>query len=336
MPEEPEAPTDVITRMSLGFRETQALYVAAKLGVADLLVDGPEDAGKLAAKLEVKPDPLFRLMRALASLGVFTQDASDRFGLTPVSQLLRTDVPDSMRYTAIFTGEEHYRAAGELLHTVKTGETAFRHLYGMGHFEYLAKNDEASKTFNMFMAQSIRRAGEPINSFDFSGRRLVVDVGGGKGTMVAKVLRGHPGMKGVLFDLPQGVAEARGYLKEQGVDGRCQIVSGSFFESVPAGGDVYLLSRILHDWPDEEARKILTNCRRAIGEKGTLVIIDAVLPDGDAPSPSKLRDLSMLFLLNGKERSESEWDKLLRGTGFEPKRFVKSGRSLDLIEAGPV
>ncbi|MDE1853744.1 MAG: methyltransferase [Thaumarchaeota archaeon] len=329
------SPAEAFTRMTFGFRDTQALYVVAKLGVADHLVGGPLGAIDLAKKLGVKPRPLFRVMRALASQGVFTQDRSDRFGLAPIGRLLLSDSPESLRYMAISTGEETYKAAGELLHTVRTGETAFDHIYGKGHFDYLAEHEEESRTFNLFMTQSLRRFGSPLAAYDFKGRSTVVDVGGGRGTLLAQVLRANPRLKGVLFDLPHGVAEAPQCLEAEGVAGRCRIVKGDFFRSVPEGGDVYVLSRILHDWPDEKAAKILANCRKAIKDGGVLVIREAVVPTGDAPAFSKQVDLTMLYLLGGMERTEEEWRKLLRSSRFELKRIIKTGQPFDLIEATP-
>ncbi|MDG7011421.1 MAG: methyltransferase [Nitrososphaerota archaeon] len=330
-----ESPTDAITKMTFGYRNTQALYVVAKLGVADLLVRGPARCKELANELGVQQRPLFRVMRALAAQGVFTQDTSDRFGLTPVGQLLRTDVPDSLRYFAISVGEESYRAAGELLHTVRTGEVAFRYLYGKSHFEYLAENPEASRAFNLFMAQGLRRGGDALESYDFTSKTLVVDVGGGQGTLIAKVLAANPALKGVLYDLPQGVAEARAYLEGAGVGGRCQVVSGSFFDAVPPGGDVYVLSRVLHDWSDEDAKAILLNCRKAMADGGRVLVVEAVIPEGDAPSFAKERDLTMLFMLGGMERTEREWRSLFAEAGLAVSKIVKTGKSLDLIEGAP-
>ncbi len=321
--------------MAVGCRNTQALYVVAKLGVADLLVKGPLTGTDLAQELGAHPRSLFRVMRALAAQGVFTQDSSDRFGLAPISQLLRSDAPDSMRFVAINIGEEYYRAAGDLIHTVKTGETAFDHVYGKGHFDYLAEHEDSNKIFNMFMTQSIGRYVSPLETYDFKGRSLIVDVGGGRGTLIAKVLRVNEHLKGILFDLPQGVVEAGQFLEAQRVSHRCRIVTGSFFDSVPAGGDVYVMSRILHDWPDEKASTILSNCRSAIGDKGTLLIQESVIPEGDAPSFGKQTDLTMLFLTGGLERTEREWRGLLSGAGFRLDRIIKTGQPHDLIEATP-
>lgn len=258
------------------------------------------------------------------------------FGLTPISQLLLTDTPDSMRYVAIALGEDHYKSAGEPMHTVKTGETAFDHLYGKGHFEYLAENKQASETFNMFMTQSAGRFGNPLESYDFKNVQVIVDVGGGQGALIVQVLRSNPHLSGILYDLPQGVAQAQEYLRAQGVFGRCRVIAGSFFDSIPQGGDVYLLSRILHDWPDEKAGLILANCRKAVKNDGLLLIREAVIPEGDAPSPGKQLDLTMMFMLGGMERTEREWRHLLQGSKFALRRVIKTGQASDLIEAIPV
>jgi hypothetical protein len=322
--------------MAVGYQSTAALYVVAKLGVADRLVGDPVGSEELAQALGVLSRPLFRVMRALAAQGVFTQDSSDRFGLTPISQLLRSDAKDSMRYIAIASGEEHYKAAGDMIHTVKTGETAFNHLYGKGLFDYLEENEEAAKTFNMFFAQSVGRFGNPLEHYDFKEKSLVVDVGGGQGALIAYILRSNPHLRGILFDLPHGVAGAPKYLEAQGVLGRCRISSGSFFDSIPAGGDVYLMSRILHDWQDERASLILANCRKSIVDDGKLLIRETVIPEGNVPSVGKQIDLTMLSLLGGMERTEREWTNLLRGSNFAFKRIIKTGQPLDLIEAAPI
>ncbi len=331
-----DSPPDTLYRMAVGFRNTQALYVVAKLGIADLLAHGPLGGGELSQRLGINARALFRVMRALAAQGVFTQDSSDRFGLTPISRLLRSDTPDSMRYIVIAYGERQYEAAGQLIHTVRTGETAFDHIYGEGLFDYLSGNKEPNMVFNLFMAQSHRRSGEHLGFYDFSQKRLIVDVGGGQGHLIAYLLKLHTHLAGILYDLPQGVSHAAKYLEEQEVSDRCQVITGSFFDSVPKGGDVYLLSRILHDWPDEKAGKILRNCRKAIGGGGVLLIMDAVIPEGDTPHLGKQVDLQMLFLVGGLERTEREWRRLLEVSGFALKRVTSTGTQFDVIEASPV
>jgi len=319
--------------MIFGYKSTQALYVAAKLGIADHLARGPKSAAELAKDVGANPKALVRLMRHLAALGIFTHDDSRKFGLAPLGELLRDDNPESMRYNAIFSGEENYKATGDLLHTVRTGETAFNHLYGKGHFDWLADHPDESSTFNKAMAQSLRRLQNPVESYDFSGKRLLVDVGGGRGDLISSVLLANPSLKGILFDLPQGIGEAQSLLKTKGMDDRCQIIAGSFFNSVPEGGDVYVLSRILHDWPDEKAATVLANCRKAINRDGTLLIRDSVLSDGD--ELGSMQDITMMIMTGGEERAESEWRNLLHSAGFLLSKVHKKEGQLDLIEAKP-
>ena len=291
-------------------------------------------ADEVAKKVGANPKALLRLMRNLAALGILTQDESRKFGLTPLGELLRDDNPESMKYGAIFAGEENYKATGDLLHTVRTGETAFNHLYGKGHFDWLTEHPDESSTFNKAMAQSLTRLKNPLESYDFSGRHLIVDVGGGRGDLISSIIRANPTLKGILFDLPQGNREAPSLLKAKGVADRCQIKEGSFFDSVPEGGDVYVLSRILHDWPDDKVATILANCRKAIKEDGTLLIRDNVLTDGDELG-SQL-DITMMIMTGGQERTESEWKNLIQSTGFALTKVHKKEGQLDLIEARPV
>ena len=328
-----ESPRQELFRIISGYKSTQALYVAAKLGIADHLSHGSMRTEELAKKVGANPKALLRLMRHLAALGIFTQDESKKFGLTPLGELLRDDNPESMRYNAIFSGEENYKATGDLLHTVRTGETAFNHLYGKGHFDWLAEHPAESSTFNKAMAQSLRRLENPLESYDFSGKHLIVDVGGGRGDLITSIIRANPTLKGILFDLPQGTNEAPSHLKAKGVADRCQIKEGSFFNSVPEGGDVYVLSRILHDWPDDKVATILENCRKAIKEDGTLLIRDNVLTDGDELG-SQL-DMTMMIMTGGQERTESEWKNLIHSGGFALTRIHKKEGQLDLIEAKP-
>lgn len=327
------SPSEQMHTMATGYRDTQTLYVMAKLGVADLLADGPKSAEELAGSLGVQPRPLFRVMRALAGRGVFTQDEEDRFGLTPLGATLRSDHPQTVRYSVIMHGELHYQAAGDLLHTVRTGETAFDHLYGKGMFEYFQDHPEDSATFNAAMSNSAGVWSSPMEGYDFDGHRVLVDIGGGRGTLLSRLLRKNPHLRGILYDLPQGVAEAPPYLAEHGVADRVEIRTGDAFQEIPKGGDVYIFSRVLHDWPDEKARLLLRNAREAMSVGGVLLLWEAVVPPGGNPSPTKNIDLVMLFLLGGAERTEAEWRSLLSATGFELVKVTKTGQMFDLIEA---
>jgi SAM-dependent methyltransferase len=316
-----------------GYRVTQALYVVTKLGIPDSLSAGPKDAISLAAEAGVQPDRLHRVLRALASIGVLTMDEHARFGLTETGRLLESHPQGSMGTVSIFAGEEAYHAWGDLLHCVRTGETAFDHAFGMGHFEYLACHPEASATFNKLMAWSVGLPGEPLEGYDLDRHRLLVDVGGGNGALIASALRAHPGLRGILFDQASAVVEAPALLLGSGVADRCEIMTGSAFDAVPPGGDVYVMSRVLHDWPDEQALLLLANCRKVMVEGGVLLLVDGVLPEGLA-SPSRLwLDLVMMVLTGGRERTKAEWEALLGKAGFSMTAVRPSRPNQDLIEA---
>ena len=272
--------------------------------------------------VEAHPDSLFRVMRALASLGVFSQDSSDRFALNQMSSLLCKDNPDSVRAAVVFWGGEMYRVAGELMQSVRTGETAFNHIYGEGHFEHLSKDHEANEVFNTMMAQMVRAnpSRRSIENYDFHGRKVVVDVGGGIGALLATVLERNPHLQGILYDLPSALETAHDFLKSRGLDSKVEEIAGSAFDSIPSGGDVYMFSRVLHDHPDGICTQILRHCRKVIPGDGLVLIGDAVIPKGDAPSQGKLVDLTMLLMTGGRERTEEEWRKLLKSGGFYLQR----------------
>ncbi len=331
-----ESDDEALFRLMVGCRYTQTLYVVAKLGIADRLSGGPKDAATIAREVGARPDSLFRVLRALASVGVFTQDASDRFALGPLGQFLRSDGKRSLAPYAVFGGEENYRAWGDLLHAVTTGETPFDHVFGMHHFEYLARNPEASATFNASMAASSQLSGYAFDGYDFSGHRIVLDVGGGRGALLGSILSEHPRLRGILYDLPAAVAEAPSHLASMGVADRCEIRTGSAFEAIPSGADLYVMSRLLHDFPDERAALLLRNCRAAIPHDGVLLIREGVLPSGPCPPRRAFLDLEMLVMNGGRERTETEWRSLLTRTGFGLQRVIGGGRMQDLLEATPL
>lgn len=333
-----EAPKSAVAefmQLMTGYRTTQALYVAAKLGIADRLALGPKDAATLAHEVGAEADPLFRTLRVLAAARVLSLDASGRFGLTSLGELLRTDVPGSMAASAVFQGEDPYHAFADLLHTVRTGETAFDHVFGAGHFEYLATHPEASSTFNAAMTASSRSSGEMPDGYDLSKHRVLVDVGGGRGHLLGSVLAANPGLRGILYDLPAVESEAKAHLASLGVADRCEIRTGSAFESIPSGGDVYLMSRLLHDFPDEKAAVLLRNCRRAMGPGGVLLLREGVLPEGPVPPNRAQVDLMMMVMNGGRERTEAEWRRLLAEAGFSLVRVYSGEENHDLIEARP-
>jgi SAM-dependent methyltransferase len=328
-----EPPEASLLKLIGGYRATQAIYVLTKLGIPDRLSAGPKDASALAGEVGAVPDRLYRVLRALVPAGVLTMDGQGRFALTGVGRLLASRPGGSMALISIFAGEEPYRAWGDLLHCVRTGETAFDHAFGMGHFDYLAQHPDASATFNSLMAWSGGIAGEPLEGYDLDRHKLLVDVGGGNGALIASALRAHPRLRGILFDQLSAVADAPARLRDAGVADRCEILTGSAFDAVPPGGDVYVMSRILHDWPDDKAHRLLANCRRAMSKDGVLLLLEGVLPEGaDSPSRQWL-DLVMMVMTGGRERTKAEWQALLGKAGFSITEMRPSRPNQDLIEA---
>ena len=330
-------PPATLLQMMTGYWVSQALHVAAKLGIADLLADGPVDCEDLAAATDTHAPSLQRVLRALASVGVFTEVSPGSFALTPLAELLRTETPGSMRALAIMYAEEQYRAWGELLHSVRTGEMAFDHQFGMGYFEYLAQHPEADRVFNEAMTGWTHQlVGAVVDTYDFSPFKTIVDVGGGYGALLAAILRSNPGTRGVLFEQPHVVASAEEQVVAAGVADRCTFVSGDFFAAVPTGGDAYVLSQILHDWDDERCVAILGQCRRAMPDHGKLLVVELVLPEGDEPFLGKWLDLHMLVLLGSRERTAAEYDTLFRAAGFKLARVVLTPPGPSVVEAVPV
>ena len=330
-------PRATLLQMMTGYWVSQALYVAAKLGIADLLADGPVDCEDLAAATNTHAPSLQRVLRALASVGVFTEVSPGSFALTPLAELLRTETPGSMSALAIMYAEEQYRAWGEMLHSVRTGEMAFDHQFGMGYFEYLAQHPEADRVFNEAMTGWTQQlVGAVVDTYDFSPFHTVVDVGGGYGALLATILRNNPGTRGILFEQPHVIASAEEELVAAGVADRCTFVGGDFFVEVPAGGDAYVLSQILHDWDDERCVAILGQCRRAMPDHGKLLVVELVLPPGDDPFLGKWLDLHMLVLLGGRERTATEYDALFRAAGFKLARVVPTSPGPSVVEAIPV
>lgn len=331
-------PAERLNEMIRGSDLTQLIYVAAKLGVADLLGDGPKSAEELAGAAGAHPRALYRVMRALASVGVFAMQEDHRFSLTPLAEPLRTDAPDSKRDWAMMWGEEWtWRAWGNLLHSVKTGETAFDDVAGMGLFQYLEGNREAAEVFNNVMTRGSEDIqDEVIGACDFSDTGTVVDVGGGHGALLAAILKAHPHMRGVLVDQPSVVEGAGGVVEAAGVSDRCKLIGGSFFDSVPAGGDVYILKWIIHDWDDEKASVILKNCRTAMSVGGRLLIVDRVVPPANEPFPGWRGDVTMMVLPGGLERTEAEFRALLESAGFRLSKVTSTRSELNVLEAKPL
>ena len=328
---------DQMAGMITGYWTSQMVLVVAKLGIADLLADGPRSAEELAKATGTHARSLYRLLRALASLGVFSEGGEGRFLLTPLAESLRSDVPGSRRAMALMMGDEHYRAWGDLLESVRTGQTAFDRLYGKPIFEYLGEHPEQARIFDAAMtAIHGRETRAMLDVYDLSGIRVLADVGGGNGTNLIGILGRYPEMKGILFDLPHVVERATGNLEKAGVSGRCEVVGGDFFTSIPAGADAYFMRHIIHDWDDDRATLILENTRKAMPEGSKLLLVEHVLPPGNEPSFGKLLDLNMLILPGGLERTAAEFRQLYQGAGFRLTRIVPTDGDLSVIEGEPV
>jgi SAM-dependent methyltransferase len=335
------SPSAAMLQIMTGFRISRATYVAAKLGIADLLKDGPKNAEELAQFTRTHAPSLYRVMRALVSVGVFGQDEQGRFTLTPVSATLRSDVPNSLRALAIINlGEERYQAWGELMHSVRTGEIGFNHAFGMGLWEYYAQHPEQAKIFDDSMANLIAAnnaavlAGYPFSTID-----TLLDVAGGNGTFIVSALHANPRTKGILFDLPHVAEQARKRIAEAGLAERCQIIGGDILASVPGGADAYVLSQVIHDWDDDRAIAILENCRRAMRDKGKLLLAERILPARVEQSVALQRafmlDVHMMATTGGRERTEGEYRSLLDRAGFQVTKVVPTQSEMSVVECVP-
>ena len=321
-----------------GFWISRAVYVIAKLGIPDLLKSGPKTAEELASATEMHAPSLYRILRALASVGVVTRDEGRRFAQTPVSETLVTDAPGSLRWFAVSElGQEHYPAWGNLMHSVKTGEIAFDNFFGVDIWKYFQQNPEDAAVFNNSMSSVTAVTNEAITSlYDFSGFKKLVDVGGGHGGLITSLLKSNPAMKGVLFDAPQVIEGARARIEAAGLAERCETVAGDFFKAVPEGGDAYIMKWITHDWDDERAITILKNCRNQMPANGRLILVDCVVPETDEPHFSKFIDLNMLVMTGGKERTEKEFEELLAAAGFKLLRVIPTELPTSIVEGAPM
>lgn len=326
-----------LMQMANGFAFTAALYPIAKLKIADLLVDGPLPVTELAQKTNSNADALYRVLRLLASAGVFAESPGKVFALTPMSECLRADAPGSMRDMVIFMGNPvHAKVWSALSYSIETGKPAMEHVYGKPAFEVIFGDPEIAYDFNMAMTCFSRQiAPILLDAYNFSGIDTLMDVAGGHGAVLCEVLNRYPGMKGILFDMPNVIEEATCHICSLKMEHRCEAVTGDFFEQIPAGADAYYMQHIIHDWADEPALKILANCRRALeGRKdGRLIIVDSVVPETDEPHHSKMLDLEMLLMPGGRERTEREWRDLFHKGGFEIARIGPMQAAESVIEA---
>jgi hypothetical protein len=321
-----------------GYQVSQAIHVAATLGIADLLADGSRTSDELAEATGSQPRALYRLLRALAAAGVLHEDENRSFTLSELAAQLRSDVPDSLHGWASFVGRPYYwNAWAHLAESIRNGENTFRQVYGESVWEYRAKRPEESEIFDRAMSALTAASNAAIlEAYDFGRFGTVVDVGGGNGALLAGILDRHPTVRGVVFDQPHVVANARAFLAERGLEDRCEVAAGSFFDSVPSGADAYVLKAIIHDWEDTEAEAILHTCRRAMGPAATLLVIEQELGAPNERPPAKFSDLNMLVGPGGQERTRDEYAALFAATGFELTRTIPTAGTLYVFEAAPV
>lgn len=324
-----------LIQMTMAIWSARALYAAAELKLADLLANGPRDAYDLARATGTHPRSLHRLLRALASAGVLTEVAPQRFALTALGAALKSDAPGAARATVLtFAGAWQWKAWENFLFSLQTGEPALGKAFGVGLFDYLAAHPEDGARFGEAMIGMYRAVGPAIvEAYDFSPLRTVVDLGGGTGTLLTTILRATAHLRGILFELPHTIPEARRTVGSMGLAARCDVVEGDFFKAVPAGHDAYILSHVLHDWNDQQALSILQNCRRAIAKDGRLLIVEAVLPPGDTPHHGKLIDLLMMTVTGGMERTADEYAALLGAADFKLARIVPTSTPHSVVEA---
>jgi precorrin-6B methylase 2 len=319
----------------LGFRRTQLICVAARLGLADALRDGPRPVEDLARSTGADERALRRVLRALASEGVFAQTASGDFETTPLAELLRSDAPGSMRAMAMLYGEPWmWQAHGALLDCVRSGRTAFEHVHGSTLYGFLKDHPAHAELFQQAMtAFTAHEIAAIASACDLAGAGTLVDVGAGHGTLAAALLTRHPHLNGIVFDLPEVIAGARKTLADAGVLQRCDCVAGDFFEAVPGGGDIYLMKSVLHNWDDEAASRILRRCAAALHGRARLIVAERVIPPGNGASEAKLFDINMLVTAGGQERTEDEYRSLLHAAGLRLVRTTATPSPLSLIEA---
>jgi O-methyltransferase domain/Dimerisation domain len=335
-----------LQQLLIGSSLPQAIYVAAKLKIADLLADGSKTIEELAQLSKTHPPSLYRILRSLCSAGIFTETENQSFALTPMAEHLRSDVPESLCNLAISYGEPwRWQSWGNILSAVKTGKSAFEETFGCDLFQYLQQNPETDQLFSNTMEGLALLVNDAlINAYDFSKTQTLVDIGSSIGTFTFPLLNHYPKLKAVLFDLPHVIANADLAIEQNELSNtpiselrqRCQLIAGDFFKSVPTGHNAYFLKHILHDWDDERCLTILQNCRQAMTTDSRLLIIERIIPLGNSPSPAKINDLEMLVLTpGGRERTEAEFTNLLKACDFQISAIHPTNSPLYIIEATP-
>jgi ubiquinone/menaquinone biosynthesis C-methylase UbiE len=325
-----------LLQMITGYWASQAIFVAAKLGIADLVKDEPKTADELAKATGTHAPSLYRLLRALASVEIFAEDESSRFSLTEMARCL-VDGPMSQRSVALMLGDEHYGAWGELLYSVQTGKPGFDKLYGKPVFDWYGEHPEQAAIFDAAMTGFHgEETQKTIDAYDFSQFKTVVDIGGGNGSVMIPLLQRNPDVRGILFDLASVIERSKPSLERAGVADRCQAVAGDFFKSVVADGDAYMMRHIIHDWTDEQCTTILNNIRQVIPPHGKLLVVEIVIPPGNEPNFGKFLDLNMLVIPGGRERTEEEYSTLFATAGFKLERIVPTKSAVSIVAGRPV
>jgi len=327
-----------LLQLIMGKMSTHLIFVAAKLGIADILVDGPKNVDTIAKLTKTHPLNLYRTLRALTTLGIFAEIEHRVFASTPRSRLLQTNTPDSLRDWAIYCGSDwHNQTWSNLLYSVQTGEPAFDHIFGMGIFDYLEENPEHLKEYFNGLGSLNKLFSIAItNLYDFSKFQTIADIGGGSGALLAEILKKNPLLHGILFDVPMVTTEANQILKSANLEERCKIVSGDFLREVPIGADAYILKNILHNWNDETSRNVLKNIRKEIPPNGTLLIIETVIQSESERDVGKIFDMEMMLFLGGIERTEAEFRLLFESAGFKLTKIIPSQYFYYIIEGQPI
>ena len=323
-----------LMQMLFGFAATRAIGVTAELRIADFLKDGAKTADELALQTGVHARSLYRVLRACASVGVYSEDNAKKFSLTPLAEPLLSDAPGSLRaFAEMISCDWQFQTWAELPYSVKTGKPSFDKVHGKSSFDYFWSNEKAGKVFNDAMtSNSAFTSVAVVNAYDFSSIKKLIDIGGGHGFLLASILAKNDNLKGVLYDTPAIVADAEKLLKEHGVTQKCETVGGDFFSSEPAGGDGYIMKHIIHDWNDEQCITILENCRKAMADGGKVLVVEMVVPEGNEPSPAKFLDLQMLQYLPGCERTEMEYKGLFDKAGLKLTRIIPTMSPFSIIE----
>ena len=333
------APQQIVIGAALGHIVSSCMQTAIKLELIEQIAKGTHQTSRLAEKVGVKDDSLYRILRVLEMAGLVVEDSPRTFHLTQAGSLLTADAPASMRYMVEFvTDPMHSKVYGQLTEAIKAGEVPFERVFGEEYFRWINRreNEDEATLFHKGMASfSGSCIAAFLEAYDFAQFDTIADVGGGLGGMVRAILKACPKLKGMITELPEVVETAKWAIAQDGLSGRCSAVASDFFESVPGGADAYFMKHILHDWNDEDVSCILKNIRAVIPSRGKLVLAETVVPSDATPHPGKLIDIEMLVFLKGKERTEPEWRKLLGSSGFHLTRIFETKSPLSLIEAVP-